>query len=361
MKTLKVKHLATFFVLTVFVLSCGKKEKEEPAGKADKKEVKVKVVNIEKSIEPLPIMSSGILSSKSETKLSFKVGGIIEHIYVEEGQRVRKGQLLARLEQAEINAKVKQAESGLAKAKRDLERAENLYKDSVATLEQVQNAQTGVEVAEANLKIAHFNQKYSAIYAPTHGKVLKRFAERQELIGPGVPVFFIGSTSGAQVMRIGLADKDIVKLALGDRAEIHFDAYKGETFDAKVSELAESSDPRTGTFEVELMLKPSKKVMKKGFVGKASIFPSNQSAYCRVPLGALVEATKNRAYVYVPAENGQKASRKAITPLEIGADYFIVAADELAGIKQVITDGNMYLVDNAGIQIEGEIEGMASN
>lgn len=360
MKNLKFRTLAIIVSAIVVLASCSKDEKEEKAPVKEEKTISVKVIDIKSTAKPLPIISSGVLSAKSETKLSFKVGGIIEQVFVEEGQRVRKGQLLARLEQAEINARVKQAQSGVDKSRRDLTRAENLYKDSVATLEQVQNAKTGLELAEANLKIALFNQKYSSIYAPSNGKVLKRFAERQELIGPGNPVFFIGSTADAQVIRIGLADKDIVRLKQGDRAEIVFDAYKNKTFEATVSELAETSDPRTGTFEVELKVKPSELILKKGFVGKVKIYPSNQENHYRLPLGALVEATQNRAYVYIPSQNGQKASRKVVTPLEIGADFFVVSTADLEGVEQVILDGNMYLVDQASIKIDGEIEGLAA-
>ncbi|MGB0525262.1 MAG: efflux RND transporter periplasmic adaptor subunit [Flammeovirgaceae bacterium] len=359
MKNLKLKDIS-FLVFGLFlIVACGKEKEQSSVQPSASKPINVKVINVKATNQPLPIISSGVLSSKSETKLSFKVGGIIEQIFVEEGQRVRKGQLLARLEQAEINARVRQAQSAVDKSERDLKRAQNLYADSVATLEQVQNAKTGLEVAASNLKIALFNQKYAAIYAPSNGKVLKRFAERQELIGPGTPVFFIGATTGAQVIRIGLADKDVVRLKIGDKAEVTFDAYRGETFSAKVSELAASSDPRTGTFEVELTLAASDLVLKKGFVGKVKIYPSNQASHYRLPLGALVEATHDRAYVYTPSADGQKATRLMVRPLDIGSNFFVVPADDLKGANQVIMDGNMYLGENTAIRIEGNIDGMA--
>lgn len=346
-------NITALLLLSALLWSCGGKEevssdlaKSQPVG------VPVKVADVKLTDAPLPIITSGKLSSKAETKLSFKIGGIISQVFVEEGQRVGKGQMLAKLEQAEISAKVMQAKSAVEKWERDLVRIQNLYKDSVATLEQVQNTGTALEVAKSDLEIAQFNQKYATIYAPSNGKVLKRFAERQELIGAGMPVVLLASTSSAQVMRIGLADRDIVRLKLGDKAEIRFDAYPNEVFQAKVSELAESADPRTGTFEVELELLPNKIALKSGFVGKAHIFPSERIAYYQIPMNALVEATNERAFVFTLSADGKKAIRKSIQPESIGVDFFTVSAKNFPDIKQVITDGNMYLEDGSEVSVK---------
>ena len=345
-------NITALFLLSALLWGCGgKEENTSDSAKSQPVGVPVKVADIKLTNEPLPIITSGKLSSKAETKLSFKIGGIISQVFVEEGQRVKRGQMLAKLEQAEISAKVLQAKSAVDKWNRDLVRIQNLYKDSVATLEQVQNTETALEVAKSDLEIAQFNQKYATIYAPSNGKVLKRFAERQELVGAGMPVVLLASTSSAQVMRIGLADRDIVRLKLGDKAEIRFDAYPNEVFKAKVSELAESADPRTGTFEVELELLPNKQSLKSGFVGKAQIFSSEQVEYYQIPMNALVEATNERAFIFTISADGKKAIRKVIHPENIGVDFFTVSAKNFPDIKKVVTDGNMYLEDGSAISV----------
>src|SRR5262245_50620066 len=83
-----------------------------------------------------PITATGTLGPKEEVPLSFKIGGVVAQILVDEGQAVRKGQTLASLELAEIDASVTRARSAAEKAERDLARARRLYADSVATLEQ---------------------------------------------------------------------------------------------------------------------------------------------------------------------------------------------------------------------------------
>jgi multidrug efflux pump subunit AcrA (membrane-fusion protein) len=152
-------------------------------------------------------------------------------------------------------------------------------------------------------------------------------------------------------MRIGLADRDLVRLKIGDKAEIHFDAYPNTVFQAKVSELAEIADPRTGTFEVELELQSNQKPLKSGFVGKAHIYPSEKLSYYKIPMSALVEATQEQAFVFVPSADGKTAIKKTIQPETIGATFFTVSANEKLKLKEVITDGNMYLLDGSEISV----------
>jgi len=117
----------------------------------------------------LPVRSIGIVATSEEIRLSFKTGGIIAHAYVNEGQSVKAGQLLAELNLSEITAQVNQAENGYEKALRDFTRAKNLFADSVATLEQYQNAETGLNVAKSILDAAQFNLVHSRIKAPAMG------------------------------------------------------------------------------------------------------------------------------------------------------------------------------------------------
>jgi multidrug resistance efflux pump len=138
------------------------------------------VVNISRSIA-----AYGLMATKNESRLSFKVGGVIRKIYVKEGQSVQRGQTLASLDLTEIDAQVSQAKSNVEKLKRDVERIERLYNDSAATLEMVQNSKTAYDVANENKSIAEFNREYATIKAASSGKILKKFLNEGELTGPG--------------------------------------------------------------------------------------------------------------------------------------------------------------------------------
>jgi multidrug efflux system membrane fusion protein len=300
-----------------------------------------------------PVHTSGRLAFSSEVKLSFKIGGIIDTISVREGQKVRKGQVLASLKLEEIEGQVMQARAGFEKAQRDFKRVQNLYADSVTTLEQLQNAESGVQVAKSNLEIAEFNLNHAVITAPSDGRVLKQFAEAGELIGAGYPVLFFGSQSGRWVVKAGVADQDLVRLSLKDSASVTFDAYPGKTFPAFVQEIAAGPDPQNGLYEVKLALHSTQESLFSGFVAKADIYPSVKEMVSAVPFEALVNVSGLAGYVY---RIGQDSLAVKI-PVEIA--YFIendaIIQKGLEGVDEVITEGATYLSGNKKVRI---VDGM---
>lgn len=344
-------YLFVYAVLTAVLISCGGADAKENEQNNEKAEaVKVKVESLKSSEEPIPITGSGILVAKSEAKLSFKIGGIISALYANEGQFVSQGQTLAKLELTEINSQIEQAEDGLEKAARDLNRARNLYADTVGTLEQVQNAETAYNVSKQNVRILEYNQRYASIVAPSSGKIITRNAEVGELAAPGVPIFLMTTNSDAQVIQIGLADRHVVKVRLGDRAKVYFDAYPNEVFTGQVTYISDIANPRTGTFEVELTVINSPFHLKNGFVAKAEILPSNEKGYFKVPMGAIVQADKKSVSLFVPDRKNKTAKKIRVQVMEIGNDYVAIRQEELEGITEVITDGASYLKNGSLIE-----------
>lgn len=311
-------------------------------------QVPVKVISLDKVSVSFPIRTSGSLATKTEMKLSFKTGGIISQIFVEEGQLVQKGQLLARLNLSEVDPMVDQARLALEKAERDLQRAQNLYNDSVGTLEQMQNARTAVDYARSRLKIAEFNRQYSQITAPTKGKILKKLAEENEMIAPGYPLFLFSSSESDWVLRTVLSDVDVVKIQVNDSAWINFDAFPGNTYKAVVSEVAKASDPYTGTYEVELRLIGKNSQFITGLIGKAEIIPSKKNDCIALPIGTLHDANDREGYIYVVSDSS--FIKKRVDILEI-TDSMIYVSTDLLLYEKVIAEGAEYLNPGSTFEI----------
>lgn len=327
----------------VLIIACKPNYQSELAAVATESSKPVRVVELDVKDEPIPLTASGIISSKSQRVLSFKVGGIIDQILVDEGQSVEKGQLLASVDLEEIEAQVNKAQEAYAKAVRDFERFKRLYADSAATYEMVQNMETAFEVAQSDLQIATFNRRFAEIKAPVSGKVLRRFVEEGELVEPGNPVFNIGENGeNAYVLRIGVSDRDVVHINLGDEATYTLAAYPGKSFSAKVTEIAEASNPMTGTFEVELTLDPTSYIIKNGFVAKLELYPSGYDPYYEIPMAALVEADELNVKIFVLDENNT-ATETEIVPIDIRSSSLIVPTDELPSASRIITEGSAYV------------------
>lgn len=342
-----MKKLIPFiFVLTS--LACGKKEETKKI-KTDEEISTVEVSGLQTKSLGESIIGSGVLSSKAEVKLAFKTGGLIKKIYVEDGQFVKAGQLLAELDMSEIEAQVNQAKIGLAKAKRDYDRVKNLYDDQAATQTNLQDANTGVELASQGVQAANFNQKLSRIYAPASGRILRKIAEQGELITPFAPAFILGTGNEAFKVKIGLADKDIVKVKVGNSASIELDAYPGESFSARISQIAQTVNPATGTYEVELDIAANGKKLISGFVAKASINPGLQKSSVVVPVAALVEANQGSAYVFCLKNNNIAVKKEIEIGKIIGNDVALIAG--LSADEIVITKGAGFLSDGQKVII----------
>jgi len=327
-------------LISIFVLyGCGDQKSPEK----ENSKVPVKTMMVQSRQVVFPIHCTGTLSKKSEMKLSFKTGGLISKIHADEGELVHKGDMMATLNLSEIKAHASQATQALNKAQRDYVRVKNLFRDSVATLEQLQNTQTALQVASSNDHIAQFNLKYSVIRAPADGRVLKRLAEPNEMIAPGHPVFLFSNTDNEWVVRCNLSDLDRVKVHYFDSARILFDAYPLHTFQAILTEMGDWADPFTGTYEIELTVRADTLDLVSGFIGKVSIFPDLKKYRVMIPAGALVMGKGEKGFVY-KVVNG-KPVMQGITFSSIQGDSLAVLQGLHSGDK-IITEGSYY-VDNS--------------
>ncbi len=331
-------------LLTGFLLfGCKSSQK----AKEEAPPIPVKLARVWYDSLTIPVHSAGLLFAAAESKLSFKTGGILKTIAVKEGEKVTKGQILAWLDLTEIQARYRQALSAFRKAERDFNRVKKLYADSVATLEQKQNAQTALEVAKADLNIAKFNLKHSEIRAPSVGVVLKIIPEINEMVAPGQPVFLFGSETGNKILKAGVTDKHIARIQLGDKAEIEFDAYPEKKFKATVSEISGTIDPMSSTYEVKLKLLPEKTKLFSGFVGKVTIYPSKRVRAALIPYQSLVEADGDRGYVFI-VKPDSSVKRVKVSLLQT-MDQRIAVKSGLEGIERVVAEGAAYLSDGSKV------------
>ena len=301
----------------------------------------------------LPVTATGTLGPKEDVSLSFKIGGVVAQVFVDEGQAVASGQVLATLDLGEIDPAVAGARSAAEKAERDLARLRRLYADSVATLEQVQDAETGRDLARAELERATFNRRHAVITAPASGVILRRQAEAGELVQAGTPILALGSDARGQVVRAGLADRDAVRIHRGDRAVVRFDAFPGRAFAGRVSEIAAAADPMTGTYRIEVSLATAggpAAGLASGLVGAVEILPAATRAVTLVPAESVLEADGSSGVVFTLAADGRTARRRAVTLAFLAGDRVAIASG-LEGAHAVITDGADHLDDGRVVEV----------
>ena len=349
---MKAFHLLISLLFSVMLWACGTKasnssDEKTTAAAPEEAVVPIKLAPVSTVVRAEPVVASGLVSSAQEARLSFKIGGIINRMFVEEGQSVRKGQILATLDLTEINAQVNQAQLANDKADRDLGRVKSLYADTAATLEQLQNATTGINVAKQNLTIAQFNRSYAQIRSTVDGTVIRKLVNAGEFISPGASVYTISSNRPNDwVVRVGISDKDWARLRLGNRASITLDAYPDRTFSGTVSELAQAADPTNKLYEVEVRINPGGVKFAPGLFAKVTLVPAQSRSYTLVPVEAIVEGNGKAGFVYVLADE-RKHVRKI--PVQIGFldNDKVLLTNILPGVKEVVTGGSAYLTEES--------------
>jgi RND family efflux transporter MFP subunit len=297
------------------------------------------------------ITTNGIVATKDEMRLSFKVAGVIRKIYVEEGQTVRQGERLAEIELTEIDAQVAQVRALAEKAQRDLDRGERLYADQVISLEQFQDLRTQASLQRAQLQGVEFNRRFSVIAASQDGVVLRKLSQERELIPAGQAVVIIGARNRGYVVRAALSDREVVQLKLGDPAEILMDAYPGRAIEGTITEIANASDDKSGMFPVEVRFGSTPVPLASGLVAKLRVYPasSREAALTYVPISAVVEGDHDRASVFVV--NGDRVKRRDVRVAFIESTGVALTSGLQAG-ERVVTDGALYLEDQEQIEVQ---------
>jgi RND family efflux transporter MFP subunit len=336
-----------FLLLLIIVASYACNRRAEDKMIAAKDTIPVKLISVKEEAADNLIHVTGYLSTQDEMRLSFKTGGVIDRILVSEGDKVKRGQLLATTKSTEISAQVQQVQLGLQKAERDYQRVLNLYNDSVATLEQLQNAKTGLEIARQNLSQASFNQQYSKIYATQDGFVIRKLKNEGELSDPGAPVLVLGgvSKSSAWILSTGVADKEWALIDKGNNATIAFEAFPGKSFPAVVSRKGLAADPADGTFPIELQVSFGKEQPATGMFGKASIKSMIKQNGYTIPYESLLEANGKKGFVF--ASNDGKSVRKVEVLIGQINNNTVQVLSGLEGYAYIVSSGSPYLNDQS--------------
>lgn len=351
----RIHHLSFLLYMSILA-ACSSKPAVTSQISTDT--IPVKVMALRKENSKATVAVSGQFTTDDEVMLSFKIGGIINGLFVKEGDAVKKGQLLATLNPTEINAQVQQAKLSVEKARRDYQRTQNLYNDSVATLEQVQNGKTALQQAQQQLSMASFNRQYAEIRAPKNGYILKKMANAGQQIAAGTPAL---QANGAQadhwMLRVSLSDNEWSMLRLKDEAVIETTALPGQHLSGILSRKAEGVDPATGTFTADITLTgPKPKAIAAGMFGKATISPQQNTetaANWQIPYEALLDGDGSSGYVFITNDN--KTARKVKVTLGRIDKNTVTVTQGLEEAKALVISGSAYLTHNSAITIQSTV------
>jgi len=313
---------------------------------------------------------TGTLEALNKINITPETGGKIARIYVEAGDRVAKGQLLAELETESIRLQLKQAEAGVsvaeasyADALRNKERMDRLIKESAVSEQQREKIQLAfdaasaqLEQARAGLNMAQYALNVSLMKAPFNGVVASKNAEVGDVINPMMGGFGGGAGGVLTLMdystiklAVAISGEDIGRIRKGQEAVLRIGSLPGREFRGTVRVVNLTADPLNKKFGVEVYVANPDAVLRPGTFGDLVFEVESHENALVVPQSAILE----NAYVFV-AEGG-KAVRKDV---KLGIQNTTMI-EVLAGLKDgesVVVEGNYGLEDGAAVQVLEEVK-----
>lgn len=191
------------------------------------------------------------ISAERKVDVISKGIGICEELLVEEGDYVKEGQVLAKLDTSEVQTQILQTRVNIEKCKAALEIAENSLKEGIGSKVERDNARFALDAAEATLKIQQLQLKNQTIIAPINGIITRKNIQKGVLVSTGMPVFSIVDPD-SYVLPINIPEREISRVYIDQKAEVVVDSCPSENFIASVFRISPTIEPSTGTIKTTL-------------------------------------------------------------------------------------------------------------
>ena len=325
--------------------------------------VSVKVARIERSDIKSTIRAVGAVMAINQAKISAKIPGKIERIFVEEGERAKAGQTLLSLEKIDMLLTVRQAEAAVSMAEANYSksetewlRAQELMQTGITSQQQFDLAKSSFDIATASIEQADAdlgltrNQLDAAeVTTLFGGTVIHRFVDLGERVSPGQPLFEVAEIDPIEI-EIGVSDKRFSELKIGQAATVSVDGYPKMAFDGEVKKIQPAIDPMTRTFKVTVGVANPEELLKPGMFARAEIQIDYHKNTLVMRRAALLE--EEGKYYAVAVRDG-KAYRAEIS-LGYRDGDLVEVLDGLLESDQVVVEGAYALAQDAPVQISGE-------
>ncbi len=268
-------------------------------------------------------------------------------IFVEEGDHVSVGQVLATVRTDQLSVDLENAQANLANAQRDKERYENAFKTGGVTQQQLDQATLMLENAKAKVNLASINASDANIRATISGIVNKRYIEPGAVLAAATQMFDIVDVSKLK-LKVTVNESQVAALKLGDNVKVTASVFPGESFSGKLTFIAPKADNSLNfPLEIEIANNPNNQ-LKAGMYGTAVFAQPNAQSLIVIPRTAFVgSVSSNEVFV---AESNTRARLRKVTAGRIVGDQ-VEVLDGLQEGEYVITSGQVNLTDGSKITV----------
>ena len=295
------------------------------------------------------VFVSGVLEADKTVPLSFLVPGKVDHVYVDEGDHVKKGQILAKIEINDYWSNLEIAEAQLFETQDSYDRMWPLFKNGAIAEKAFIKIKAGLDQAKASRDIAKKKVRDTKLLSPIPGIVGAKNVELGQTISTGIPVFTIVKTDRIYA-RVSVPESEIGKVALGQKAAVTIKALDDRIVEGKVTMIGAMAEPRTRTYTVKIELPNPDYVLRTGMVAKTQIITYKTIAMITVPGKAIVRDADNLTYVFLVDKEKETALRQRVFPGSVFRNEIEIKEGLNIG-DVVIIAGQHKITDGAPITV----------
>jgi RND family efflux transporter MFP subunit len=293
-------------------------------------------VNVEPYIQV--IKRTGKINFRHTINLSFKTGGFLTQLRVDEGDTFDKKQLLAALDTSELKADLNAAYARLLQAKRNVKRIETLLAKNLTTQRELDDALTAVETTRAAYKVTKYNLEKAQVIAPFSGVVVQRNTELGELQTPGKTALQVAALKHNLIVSVALTSDEIGFVSLNQKVQVHIARFG--LIEGVISKIPAISNSRSHLFTIEVLL-PETSFTRPLIVGQLARILINAQSHdyvYRLPIEAL-NAVNDEGKALIVLEQDNNLHKKAFPIYKIDNESLYLQAEHSDMPIQVITQG----------------------
>jgi RND family efflux transporter MFP subunit len=337
--------LIALIVVAISMVSCGSKEEAKQAAPRY-----VKVEQLGTSMSEQELVFHGQLKEKKEVEAAFKVGGQVYNLLVDEGDYVRKNQVIARIDPRDYKINLQSAEAQYKQLDGEYARYQELYKKNKLPINTLERLEAGYLAAKSAFEAAENALADTELKAPFDGYVYRRQISNFENVTPGQPIFALLDVSHLEVS-FGLPESKVNKAKKFSKITVdvaNADAYDVPATILSVNEKANGND----MFDVRLMVNNSKEnEMKPGMSAKVRVTMSTGNDHTIIiPIESVFEK-EGKKFVWVYNKSNNKVESQEVLVKMIENRGTISVTSGLKGNESVVVAGVHSLTENQEVRI----------
>jgi membrane fusion protein (multidrug efflux system) len=327
------------------IAACGRSQAEAPSPKPEPVPVTVAHVAVRPVERAVSVV--GTLAPNAQAELASEVDGQVVEIVADLGDRVARGQVLARVRRDEIEARLREAEASLEKAIADEGRARPLQSEGVISTQEYEQVRTMLDVARARRDQLRIQLEHTDVRSPLDASVAARLVDAGNYVRAGTVLFRLVQDDALK-FRGEIPERDVPALRAGQPIRIGVDAFPGETFFGEVSRIGSAADATARSLAFEAIVPNADRRLRPGFFGHGQVVVGRNERGLAVPLSAITTfagVTK----LFVIEEDVAREQQVALGA-DLG-DGWVEVAEGLPPGKAVATSGLGKLADGTPVVV----------